>query len=344
VTIEGPNRAAPSSDPEAAAEMPSFWGFLSRLAKARYRWPLARIVHVLSCLAVSIPRQVEVFRLLRMPAYAGLGRLNPKLPFKYLTDNYLFHTASGSVEKRSALYLHHYRRLLAAFSTEFLYRMLRRDVTLFECREAEHIFQAKMGLSKQDDQEGEMSLYFFVDNVMVYLFSFAIVPGGSFGSTSGEAILIGKMQGGKGCAEPISMATKAMHHVDPKALLLAVLEGFAVALGIREAAGVSAERQICYAEEYEATFRNAYDDFFLEIGAARNAEGFFPISLPIPKRPIEEIKSKRRAQVRRQREFESRVSADVCEFFRGHLRFPALAPTPEAEVEKRTERLAPAYY
>jgi hypothetical protein len=108
------------------------------------------------------------------------------------------------------------------------------------------------------------------------------------------------------------MATKALHDVGPAALLLAALQGLAHAFGISELAGVCATRQSSYTKELSSLYRSAYDDFFAELEAARNPDGFFVSPIPLPEKPVACVKQGHRLRTREKRAFKRRIAADVC--------------------------------
>jgi len=303
---------------------------LSHIVHTRRSWPIVRILSVSWCWLVSLHKQSEVFQLMRMPGFQGLQQLNPRLPLKYLTDNYLLHGVGFTVGKRVECFLHHFRLLQRAFTEEFLSSLIQRDIVLMEMQEDSHSFLVTLGLAAAGDQEGEMSLRLLVDGERVFVFSFTVVPGKVLGYAQPDVILLGRIQGEEGRYRAIALATKAMHHVDPRALLIAALQGLAEALEIGLLAGVSAEMQICYAIEFEAHFKNAYEGFYREIGAVRDTQGLYVSALPIHKKLLAQVPSKRRAQTRRQRTFEQKLTEQTCAILRQNLTGSTINPLPRA--------------
>jgi len=303
---------------------------LSHIAHTRRSWPIVRILSVSWCWLITLPKQTEVFQLMRTPACRGLQQLNPRLPLKYLTNNYLFHGVGFTVAKRVDCFLHHFGLLQRVFTADFLSRLIRKDIVLLEMQEENHIFRVTLGMAAAGDQEGEMSLRLLVDGERVFIYSFTVVPGKVLGYAQPDVILLGRIQGEEGRFSAIDLATKAMHHVDPRALLISALQGFAEALQIRLLAGVSAEMQICYSKEFEAHFKNAYEGFYREIRAVRDAQGFFMTALPIEKKQLDQVLSKRRAQTRRQRDFEQKLTEQTCRILRQNLKEAAISPLSPA--------------
>jgi len=212
----------------------------------------------------NIGRHRRIMEVLKYPEFAELARSDPRFAFKYLTLGYL--ARSFSVADRATCFTHHYQTLHDLLPRPFLMRLLHRDITLMQLREAETRYAVTFGLSRQHDKEGELSLNFQVDGATVFIMSFTIVPGRVIQSSSSDVLLITRIQGVKGCYRQISRATKALHDVAPSALLLATLQGVGQALCISALACISGVDQNSYCQECDASFNTAYDHFFAELG------------------------------------------------------------------------------
>ena len=117
----------------------------------------------------------------------------------------------------------------------------------------------------------------------------------------------------------IKLATKTLVDVAPGALLLAALQGIAMALGIGDLASVSATNQSLYSEQYDGVFRSAYDEFFTELGLAKSEAGFFLSPVPIAEKPLSLIKQGHKLRTRAKRAFKAEITLAVAEFFRESL-------------------------
>jgi hypothetical protein len=269
---------------------------------------------------VGTHRKVLRF-LLRFPTFTEFVFSNPSFAIKYLTPTYL---AKGfSVAERVACFLHHYKRLHEAWPDSLLRRTLHEDVTIHEFPEGDHRFTLTMGLSRPYDEEGELSLHLQVDGDIVFVLSFTIVPGWVVNSAAAEIVLISRIQGIKGAFSQISTATKTLHDVAPGALLLAALRGIAGTFGIGEIAAVCAARQSSYEKEAAASFAEAYDDFFAELGIEKNAAGFFRSALPLQEKPLALIKRGHKIRTRNKRTFKREIQLACASFFE---KFPPAAP------------------
>lgn len=256
---------------------------------------------------------LEILQLLKLPPFDEMFRNNPRFAFKYLTHDYL--VRGFTVTQRATCFLHHYRRLRGVLPARLLRQTLHWDVTLHEFFEDSNRFALTLGLSRPFDKEGELSINLKVRGDIVFTLSFTIVPGWVVKSGASEILLITRLQGTPGCYAPIKLATKASHQVGPSALLLAALQGIAVALGIREIAAVDAANQSSYSEDFAACFKSAYDDFFAELVMTKTADGFFSSSVPIQDKPLAVIKQGHKLRTKEKRAFKQQIESSCTDFF-----------------------------
>ena len=181
-----------------------------------------------------------------------------------------------------------------------------------------------------------MSLNLLVDQAVVFVFSFTIIPGWVVRSDREEVLLISRVQGTNGYYPQIRAATRTLHHVGPAALLLAALHGFAEAFGIGCIAGVPAVRQCSFTEELSHSYKSAYDDFFSEIGIPQGTSGFYLSSIPPEEKPISCIKQGHKIRTKKKRQFKRQVARNVCLLLREELR----GADSEASRERESLQLA----
>jgi uncharacterized protein VirK/YbjX len=298
----------------AGARKAEFLGSALQLARQDHEWSFSLLGRVFWDVTTNFARQAQIFRLLMQPAFAGLVPKEPRLPFKYLSKDYL---ARGlTVAERAACFVHHYEHLVANLPYNILRRTLHRDLSVLELREGEALYRVTMGLSRcsdiGQDKEGELALKLLVDETQVFVLAFTVVPGSVVGSPSRDVLLISRLQGVRGCYREISSATKAMHEVAPAALLVAALRGVAEACGIREMAGVCAIRQVNYSEDLSSSFKKTYDDFFSELGATRTAANFYSSPLPFEEKPLSFVKKGHKTRTKDKRAFKLQVAQEVC--------------------------------
>jgi uncharacterized protein VirK/YbjX len=206
-------------------------------------------------------------------------------------------------------------------SSSFLRRMLTRDVVVVEACEGGSCYEVTMGLGAEET-EGELSFILRVDGVTVFLLSFTIVPGWVVQSRAEEVLLITRLQGLRDRSQQVAAATKTFRNISPAALLMTVLQGFAQAFTVNELASVAAAHHTAYREDSFADLKIAYDDFFSELGAVKNDADFFLCPVPMPQKPLSEIKKGHKLRTRKKRFFKRQIEEGVCRFL-GECRIAA---------------------
>jgi uncharacterized protein VirK/YbjX len=286
---------------------------LPALARHKKTWAPDLLAGVVWRGLTNMGSHRKVVQLLKLPLLAETARDNPRFAYKYLTHDYLVQGLSTA--QRASCFLHHYGRMHAALPDRTLRQTLRELITVHEIPAETNRFTVTMGLSRDFDKEGEFSLNLHVDSEIVFLLAFTIVPGGVVGSETGEVLLISRLQGMKGSYHLIQLATKSLHDVAPDALLLASLQGLAVAFGIGEIAAVSAERQSSSTKDSAVAFKQAYDDFFQGLGIQQNADGFFLTPVPIEGKPLSYIKKGHKLRTKEKRAFKQSIQLACADFF-----------------------------
>jgi uncharacterized protein len=281
-----------------------------------YQSPV-RFFALLWAFFTNIPRQFEILRVLRLPAFARLARADRILPFKYLTRDYLMRGLP--VRERAAAFVHHYRRISTAFPPEILQQILDSEVALLEKAENGHRASVQLGFARTQVREGELALSLKVDGVTVYVLQFTIVPGWVVNSRAAEVFLVSRLQGIKGCYPQVYLATKAFSDVAPPALLLALLHGIAQACSINEMAGVSAKSQFSYMASAADSFHAAYDQYWLELGATRISASFYACPIPPDEKSLDGIKNGHKSRTRKKREFKRRIAQDAYLLLQGWI-------------------------
>ena len=273
-----------------------------------YRSP-ARFARLLWAFATNIYRQLEIFRILALPTFTSLIRLEPIFPFKYLTRGYLVRGLSST--ERASSFSHHYRRLNAIFPSSILRKILYKDLTLIKKQVDDHVLSVRLGLARREVREGELALALLVDGVTVYILQFTIVPGWVVKSSVADVLLVSRLQGMKGCYSQVRLATKAFLDIAPPALLLASLHGIATACGIDEMAGISAASQFSHVDDHTDSFRTAYDDFWVELGAKKTSASFFASPIPPQEKSLDTVTNGHKSRTRKKRAFKQQIAEDV---------------------------------
>jgi uncharacterized protein VirK/YbjX len=302
--------------------MNKFLGSTLRFARQKHLSP-TNLARILWDFSTNLPTQLEIFHILGQPTFADNMSIDPGLPFRYLNANYLARGLPAT--KRATCFLHHYRRLNALLSDKVLWQVLHSNIALIDICEEDSLFRITMGVSLFP-REGELSLNFEVNGEVVFVLSFSIVPGRLVGLEAPDVLLIARLQGVKGCNEQIHFATKTLHEVAPPALLLAALQGIAGAFEIQDIAGVCFDRQFSYDQEFSTRFKEAYDDFFADVGAIRNAANFFCSPIPLQEKPLSFVKQGHKTRTKRKRAFKQQIADSVRQRLGEDCRVTSKAP------------------
>ncbi|NTZ39519.1 DUF535 domain-containing protein [Enterobacter sp. JMULE2] len=154
------------------------------------------------------------------------------------------------------------------------------------------------------DKEGEATLTFCNhQNTVLAEMTFTLCP--FEGKTT---LFIGGLQGAKAHVphELIQGATKACHGLFPKRLLVEAVMTLGTAFPVEQILAVSNATHIYrswrYRKKKEGKLLADYDSFWLSLGGERRESGHFALPLTMPRKPMEEIASKKRAEYRRRYE------------------------------------------
>ena len=154
------------------------------------------------------------------------------------------------------------------------------------------------------DKEGEATLTFCNhQNTVLAEMTFTLCP---FEGKS--TLFIGGLQGAKAHVphELIQGATKACHGLFPKRLLVEAVMTLGTAFPVEQILAVSNATHIYrswrYRKKKEGKLLADYDSFWRSLGGERQESGHFALPLTMPRKPMEEIASKKRAEYRRRYE------------------------------------------
>ncbi len=296
-------------------------GFSSNLAGLRQERAVSqplKVARVVARLVLNAVSHRRVVSLMQNPVMAEAVHYFPRMRFKHLTDHFL--ARDLSVPDRVRCYVHHHQRLLNALDHAFVRGTVVGRQTIWSLVVDGHRLCIDLGLSIDFDKEGEHSLQLRCDDKLVYLLSFTIVPGRVVGCPSRDAALICRLQGSRGCLQLISVTAKLLDNMPAPIVLVSALCGICRALGIPALACVSAENQSSYRAEYDAVFRKAYDGLMNSLGIQRNERGYFVSRLPLPHRPMSEVKQGHKIRTRRKRNNRQEIEAAFADFIAGRMR------------------------
>lgn len=154
------------------------------------------------------------------------------------------------------------------------------------------------------DKEGEATLIFCdTDDTVLAELTFTLCK-----FKGQQTLYIGGMQGAKSHVphERIQAATKSCNGLFPKRLLVEVAMVLAQITGTQALRAVSNEthiyRNVRYRKKKQDKLHADYNSFWASLGATVDSNGDYLLPLEMPRKPMEEIASKKRSEYRRRYE------------------------------------------
>ena len=258
-----------------------------RLFKRHLRWATAAALRPEAALAwFSFHEDVAV---------EAFTRANPRLIFRALTR---YMAVGWGLARRTKVIQDTYLCLLGQGG--FLAEAMRQPGGLVLARfdlDRGQKGLLRLGSDAQFRKEGEISVFLELEGVP------GAITGVAFSLELGTGLIvrIGGLQGRKGGDESaIKLATKAMHGLRPKNLMVLVVQEVARALGASELQGVGNAIQVYRARVNNPLvprrdFRFDFDALWTEVGGVPLGDGWFRLPLTTPRRTPEEIKPNKRS-------------------------------------------------
>lgn len=293
----------------AQARPRSAWQLFLQLARGRWApgraWENPRYRRKFTARSLATPfRTWQLLnRLARQPMLEALLRAQPGLPCR-LHRPYI----TPAFSRRAALQAitFHYETIATLLTPACFAAYLSRPgavlATLTARNEARyHIYLSAVA---DLDKEGEATLLFRDEQgVTLAELTFTLCS-----LNNKTTLFIGGLQGAKAWVEhdAIQQATKACHGLFPKRLLLESVCQLAQKWHVEQILAVGNSTHIYRSWRYEKKKKEKlhadYDSFWLSLGAQQERGGFFKLPGQIPRKPMEEIASKKRAEYRRRYE------------------------------------------
>jgi uncharacterized protein VirK/YbjX len=153
----------------------------------------------------------------------------------------------------------------------------------------------RMRADAQFRKEGEVGVFLELEGIPGAISSFAFslehLP-------NGWACYLGALQGRKGGdEETIKLATKAMHGLRPKALMVFIAQEMARSLRVSNLLGVGNDIQVARARMVGPVRKILfdYDNLWRETGGERQPDGWYALPLKATRRSAEEVKANKRS-------------------------------------------------
>lgn len=225
----------------------------------------------------------------------GFVQANPRLVFRALTS---YMSIRWGLARRITVIQDTYRFIAkqGGFIAEAMRRPEGMTLAQLDLDRGQRA-RIRIGSDSQFRKEGEISLFLELEGVTGPVTGIAF----SLEQDAGWNLLIGGFQGRKGGDEDtIKLATKAMHGLRPKNLMVLLAQELAQTLGLRNLRGVGNGIQVYRARVNNPflpvrNFRFDFDALWAEIGGEAQEDGWFSLPLATPRRGPEDIKPNKRS-------------------------------------------------
>lgn len=299
------------------------WQLFQCLASGRltpglaWQNPAYRRKFMLRSLAAPISTAKWLAMLARQPRLLQLLNVQPGLPCRlhrpWLSVN------TDRTAAMNALNWHYQsltQRLPAAVLNGYLSRA---GVTLAQLAgKDEQIYHIALRADPMLDKEGEATLIFCdAQQTVLAELTFTLCQ-----DQQRQTLFIGGLQGAKAHVDHqlIQSATKACHGLFPKRLLVEAAMALGASLAVQQILAVSNDTHIYkslrYRKKKQGKLHADYDSFWLSLGGERHAQGDFSLPLTMPRKEMEEIASKKRAEYRRRYALQDSLQTQLSQALR----------------------------
>ncbi len=262
---------------------------VSQQIKQNLRWSVLAAAHA--------DRARNWFDVLDTPEFAKYRDANPRLAFRPLRP---YMSTRWTIARRMEVILGTYRvsEREGGALREALLRPAPVRIGRFALRDAGDA-ELFLGRDERFRKEGEITLTARSDALGGVLMSLAFSM--EDGSAGRRICYVGCVQGRGGAAADIKAATKEMHGVRPRALMVASVQAIARATGCTNLRGASDRIQVHHRKHlidipFLHNLSASYDACWNEAGGALAADGWYDLPLRASRRPMSEISSNKRSQ------------------------------------------------
>lgn len=172
-------------------------------------------------------------------------------------------------------------------------------VTQFTGKDGE-AFSVVLGSIGKSEREGEANMFLYMEDTLLAALTFSIVQ-----RPEGRTLIVGGFQGAHRSTphDVIKQATKSCYGLFPKRLLLETLQRVAAETGVQRILAVSDTghvfRSLRYRHRKKNVFVASYNEFWDSISATPYSSALYDVPLELPRKPMEEIASKKRSEYRK---------------------------------------------
>jgi uncharacterized protein VirK/YbjX len=245
------------------------------------------------------------------PEMKGFAHANPRLVFRALTS---YMSVRWGLARRTKVIQDTY--LFVVHRGGFLAEAMRRPegMTLAELDlDRGQKARIRIGSDAQFRKEGEISLFLELEGVSGPVTGMAL----SLEHEEGWVARIGGFQGRKGGDEDtIKLATKAMHGLRPKNLMVLLAQELVQVLGLSRLCGVGNGIQVFRARMNNPlvpvrNIRFDFDALWQEVGGVPREDGWFDLPLSTPRRGPDDIKPNKRSMYAKRYAFLDALSRQI---------------------------------
>lgn len=243
------------------------------------------------------------------PQVAALAQANPRLIYKYL-GQYL--ALDLPTKDKLGMLTSHYSYFTRRVRPQFFEDVLRKTY-IWQDEQGDDSFSIGLSFPVGLDWEGELAVVMECNTIPVYTIRFTIVADQLTNSLFSESIFVGGIQGVRN-PDLVRQATKTLFDITPAALLMAALQGIALACGLKYIWGAGNERQLASGA---ASF--SYDAFWDALGGQKQPNQLYNLPIPFPEKPITDIKANHRTRTLRKRDYKHRLTQQVRDHLESQL-------------------------
>ncbi len=302
------------------------------VSRRQGRIPYLREFIKLKLRSLAHPRATRRWLLLlnSHPAFADYVSHCPRLLYKIYRPYMTLHLP---MEARLAALAVHYRTVFDRGLGEMVALAAARPLPLvhFEGRD-DSSYDIVLRAIAPLEREGELVLQLREASVPMYAVAF------TFAERDGKlAVNVGCIQGGndEGTREAIRRATRQLHGLRPKQLLVSVIRHLGHALGCEELRLVANENRVVRSAIRNGSVHANYDQLWDEMGALRREDGDYSLPCaPLSELDLEDVPSKKRSEARRRHSLLASLCIAVAASFGG----AALPDAATVEVEPASLR------
>jgi uncharacterized protein VirK/YbjX len=241
------------------------------------------------------------------PAFSEYVQNWPRFLYKIYRP-YLTNTLG--MEARLAALTSHYQFVFQRGLGPIVAQASHAGLTLASCEgKSGARYQVRLRAVGTLEREGDLALQLCQDGTLLYSVAFTFAWRGE-----GMAVSVGCIQGarGEGTLDAIRAATRDLHGVRPKQLLVTLVRELGHAFGCRRVCLVSNANRVVHSALREGRVRANYDQLWQELGATLQPDGDYVLPCaPLAPLELENIPSKKRSEARKRHELVGQLAAGV---------------------------------